>query len=201
MWLFQSKAVGGLPQDRLQPKDLTPLAECLQAQSGLPATADACAYDPIQRLLAVSVLSLHKPWEGFRHRVGLTAAAARPAAGVYIRWAGQGHWQGWRGAHPVCPPQCCPAAYQAAHVPVQPRCHHPPGRSEHLRTKRIPLLQLPAAATVVHVQQYACSRAGWGVAGGHQHHAPGTTRNCSMLAEQLLFPFYSTCSPSADQAC
>jgi hypothetical protein len=56
MWLFQSKNVGSLPEDRLKPKDLTPLAECLQAQSGIPATADACAYDPIQRLLAVSVL-------------------------------------------------------------------------------------------------------------------------------------------------
>jgi hypothetical protein len=46
-------ADGELPPDKLELRHLAIGKAALQAMSGLPTTADGCAYDPIQRLLAV----------------------------------------------------------------------------------------------------------------------------------------------------
>ena len=46
-------AADGIACDRLQLSDLHPHKDLLSALSGIPVTADACAYEPIQRLLAV----------------------------------------------------------------------------------------------------------------------------------------------------
>eukprot|EP00877_Chromochloris_zofingiensis_P001873 jgi/Chrzof1/11687/Cz06g05130.t1 len=57
MKFFQFKgsdSAQNLPADRIQRKDLASGTACLQSQSGIPYTADCCAYEPIQRLLAVS---------------------------------------------------------------------------------------------------------------------------------------------------
>ncbi|KAI8474766.1 MAG: hypothetical protein J3K34DRAFT_490656 [Monoraphidium minutum] len=43
-----------LPPDRLRVQQLARGAACLQATSGIPLASDCCAYEPIQRLLAVS---------------------------------------------------------------------------------------------------------------------------------------------------
>ncbi len=49
-----SESGSHLPPDRLQASHLATSSGCVQAQSGIPSTADCCAYEPIQRLFAVS---------------------------------------------------------------------------------------------------------------------------------------------------
>jgi hypothetical protein len=46
-------AAAPLPPDRLRVAALARGAACLQAAAGVPAAADACAYETTQRLLAV----------------------------------------------------------------------------------------------------------------------------------------------------
>jgi hypothetical protein len=50
-------AAPGLPPDRLRPEQLAIGAQCLLAASGVPLASDCCAYEPTQRLLAVSALA------------------------------------------------------------------------------------------------------------------------------------------------
>ncbi len=47
-----------LPKDRLQVENLVSGKALLQAQSGIPFSSDSLAYEPVQRLLAVSRLRL-----------------------------------------------------------------------------------------------------------------------------------------------
>lgn len=52
---FWGRGKGGFAiEDRLTSEDLLPQC-CLQTDCGVPSTADTCAYEPIQKLLAVSV--------------------------------------------------------------------------------------------------------------------------------------------------
>ncbi len=44
--------------DKLSPDHLRDEGECLLLSSGIPVTADSCAYDPAQKLLAVSISAL-----------------------------------------------------------------------------------------------------------------------------------------------
>lgn len=54
-----SRVLGGgeeLPPDALRLQQLAHGPQCLHADAGLPCAVDACAYEPTQRLLAVSKL-------------------------------------------------------------------------------------------------------------------------------------------------
>jgi hypothetical protein len=88
--LFKSWSVDPatlLPKDRLGSKDLAAGKDVQQAQSGIPATAELCAYEPIQRLLAVSAQRFCLLCMGINPSQWKPCAPATPSTRSPVRWA------------------------------------------------------------------------------------------------------------------
>ena len=112
-----------LPDDQLSPTSALKRGRAvLQAQAGIPTTADGLAYDPVQRLLAVSAdqARLHVVWQ-VQQLQYLTPTVMHPA-GQYPGWPHQGAGPGGRGGvASQCP--AGPSTNQAAAVCPKQRWH------------------------------------------------------------------------------
>lgn len=110
-----------LPNDQLEPtRQLKRGKSVLEAQAGIPSTADGLAYDPVQRLLAVSTSHLFMSCLCLGVNLAKHKQLPAVAAGQHQRWQSQstGARRGGGAAF-----QCTdrPSAYQTAPVCPQQR--------------------------------------------------------------------------------